>query len=165
MTTRVTSGVLLFSATRTRRTSCPSPWVWAAAAGDTFGKSRITRRGRSRDSVTPFGMSRPLPEIVTIVDPPCRAVRTRSIEVANGPSPGCSSAGSTAGAGTGAGVFAVRAVAVAVGRGAGAAAGGTGAAAGGAGATGVEAAADAGPLNSTRIVFRLLLTLYSAARA
>ena len=42
----------------------------------------MRRRGRSRDSVTPVGVSRPLPVIVTIVEPPFREVRTRSMVVA-----------------------------------------------------------------------------------
>src|SRR5215204_5673650 len=44
----------------------------------------ISRRGRSRDSVTPFGDSLPSAVMVTTVDVPFRVARTFSMVVATG---------------------------------------------------------------------------------
>ena len=132
----------------------------------------IRRRGRSRDSVTPFGVSLPSPLIVTTVDVPWRSARTRSIVAATAADAGAVSVG-TGGATLGvgrapaavaAGAFDSRFAATGVTEATGgvvfAATGGiTGASAFDATAGGAVPAA-----SSTRMVLRLLLMRYSAAR-
>src|SRR6187397_3642503 len=82
MTTRVTSGWWLLSATRTRLTSGLSTATWLGVVDDVFGKSRTRRRGRSLLSVTPTGSSRPLPTSVIVVAAAVLLVVMRSMTVA-----------------------------------------------------------------------------------
>ena len=82
ITTRVTSGWWLLSATRTRVTNGLSIAVCVGAVDVTFGKSSTSRRGRSLLSVTPAGARWPLPTSVTVVAPGVLLDLIRSMIVA-----------------------------------------------------------------------------------
>src|SRR5687767_4498667 len=142
MTTRVTTGRWLLSATRTFLTTPPIS-VWLGAREITFGKSRISRRGDVSLSVTRAGARCPSPLNVMMVEPSRRRLWTRSIAVAGTIVLDRTGAGSSRtaagfiGAGAGAAGFDVMPLVA------------------------PRAGALAEGVNSTRIMLRALRTLYS----